>query len=136
MERIIKDYPVSTLNLSRTVEVYHQDFEVKHSDRYIGVREDFVHVATVAVEAGWSVTAALEFAYRWTNNINGSWSLPDLKPNGDFNPAVTVTAPLPVVDGRTLGHRSSMMGDRFILDGKPYRVDFVGFTPEDEYGRE
>ena len=36
---------------------------------------------------------AMEYAYRWTNNVMGSWSIKkvfeDGETNGDFNPNVT-----------------------------------------------
>ena len=40
---------------------------------------------------------AMEYAYRWTNNVMGSWSIKkevfeDGETNGDFNPNVTVMA--------------------------------------------
>jgi hypothetical protein len=78
--------------------------------------------------------AALEYAWRRTNNIEGSWSrgptikLPGLDgeeyDNPDYSPDVEVIVPLPVDDmNRPMGLRSSMVGDRFIvIDGKHKRV--------------
>ena len=69
--------------------------------------------------------AALEYAYRWTNNIEGSWSK---KIGADANDNVTVVAPLPVHEGRTYGLRSSMIGDRFyVKGGEAYSVAMLGF---------
>jgi len=74
----------------------------------------------------------LEYAYRWTNNIMGSWSIkktsfPDPangdRINGDYNEDVTVLAPR--ADG--MGQRSTMMGDRMIVDGVTYKVAVAGF---------
>ena len=80
------------------------------------------------------MTDSLEEAYRMTQNINGSWSKPRvmfeydlLVENPDFHPEVQVMAPLHVVDGRTYGLRSTMMGDIMEKDGVKYQVDFVGF---------
>lgn len=69
--------------------------------------------------------AALEYAYRWTNNIEGSWSM---KIGADANDNVTVTAPLPVHESRTYGLRSTSMFDRMVVNGKTYKVAMVGFT--------
>ena len=78
----------------------------------------------------------MEYAYRWTNNVEGSWSIKEstleFEPgevfkNGDFNNAVTVLAPLHNVDGKEYGLRSTSVGDEMICDGKTYKVSFVGF---------
>ena len=82
-----------------------------------------VHVATVRTPET-TVQEALEYAFRWTNNIHGSWSIPE---NPDYNDRVTVHAPLPVHDGRTFGLRSSMVGDTFIVDDTTYAVAIFGF---------
>tara|TARA_R110002153_G_scaffold35369_4_gene105246 strand:+ start:2894 stop:3262 length:369 start_codon:yes stop_codon:yes gene_type:complete len=74
----------------------------------------------------------LEYAYRWTNNIKGSWSIkktsfPDPangdRINGDYNEDVTVLAPR--ADG--MGQRSTMIHDRMIVDGVTYKVAAAGF---------
>ena len=74
----------------------------------------------------------LEFAYVRTQNHMGSWSqgpeFEDGERNSDFHPAITVIELLHVDEqGRTWGHRSSMMGDIFKIKGKSYEVDFIGF---------
>lgn len=69
--------------------------------------------------------AALEYAYRYTNNVDGSWSK---KIGADANDNVTVVAPLHVHEGRTYGLRSSMIGDRFyVKGGEAYSVAMMGF---------
>ncbi|MGO8241297.1 hypothetical protein ACC806_34735 [Rhizobium ruizarguesonis] len=106
--------------------------EVHHHDQ-IG----FTHVATVDVPDHLALHAALEYAWRWTNNVDGSWSIKqrafeDGRENGDFNARVEVIAPLRVDrQGKTWGHRSSMMGDVFIVDGKRWVVATFGFEAED-----
>jgi hypothetical protein len=77
---------------------------------------------TVAfVEAGDRTgIEALEYAYRWTQNIMDSWSL---KMENDGNDDVTVLAPRP--DG--MGLRSTSMGDFMVFEGKKYKVAMVGF---------
>lgn len=81
---------------------------------------------TVAfVEVGDRVgNEALEYAYRWTQNIMDSWSL---KMEADGNDDVTVVGELPVVDGRTFGLRSTSMGDHMLLGTTKYKVGMVGF---------
>lgn len=66
---------------------------------------------------------ALEYAYRWTNNIHGSWSRDLDQYNADKNENVTEIAPL--VDG--MGHRSTMMGDRLLTEEGQFEVAFFGF---------
>jgi len=71
-------------------------------------------------------TEALEYAYRWTQNIMDSWSL---KMPEDGNDAVTVMAELPVSKrtGERMGLRSTSMGDHMLLGNTKYRVAAVGF---------
>ena len=68
--------------------------------------------------------AALEYAYRWTQNIMDSWSM---KGEQDGNPNVTVMAPLEQHNGRTYGLRSTSMGDQMLLGNVKYTVSAVGF---------
>ncbi len=68
---------------------------------------------------------ALEYAYRWTNNIEGSWSKKDLENNGDANPNVTVLAPLK----NNLGLRSTCCDDVMIINNNYfYKVGGFGFV--------
>lgn len=69
-------------------------------------------------------TSALEYAYRWTQNIMDSWSL---KMDQDGNDDVTVVGELPVHDGQTFGLRSTSMGDQMLLGTTKYKVSMVGF---------
>jgi hypothetical protein len=69
-------------------------------------------------------TEALEYAYRWTNNVMGSWSRTDIEDNGDFNPNVTVMAPL---HEGGMGLRSTSMGDQMLLGNKKFKVAAIGF---------
>lgn len=69
-------------------------------------------------------TSALEYAYRWTQNIMDSWSL---KMEQDGNDDVTIMGELPVHDGRTFGLRSTSMGDHMLLGTTKYKVAMVGF---------
>ena len=68
--------------------------------------------------------AALEYAYRWTQNIMDSWSK---KMPEDGNDDVTVMAPLEVHNGVEYGLRSTSVGDQMLLGNTKYRVSAVGF---------
>jgi hypothetical protein len=84
-----------------------------------------VAVAEVNVPAEISdnIEEALEYAYRWTNNIQGSWSRDDIEDNGDYNSNVTRLVPLK----NGYGLRSTSARDHMIVEGKVYEVDFFGF---------
>ena len=71
-----------------------------------------------------STDEALEYAYRWTNNVMGSWSRTDIEDNGDYNPDVTVMASL---GEGGMGLRSTSMGDQMLIGNKKYKVAAFGF---------
>lgn len=103
---------------------------VIHTDRETNNQE----AVAVVTFNGTDVDAGLEYAYRWTNNIDGSWSKGEeivmegqLYDNPDYNENVKVLAPLREFMGRTLGHRSSSVGDMMIVDGESYKVAAFGF---------
>jgi hypothetical protein len=74
-------------------------------------------------------TAALEYAYRWTQNIMDSWSL---KLEQDGNDDVTVIGELHVDEnGKTWGLRSTSMGDQMLLGTTKYEVAAFGFKEVD-----
>lgn len=89
---------------------------------------------------------ALEYAYRWTQNIHGSWSrgakLPDshvsfTHDNPDWNERVKRIADLPTHLGETLGLRSTSAGDFMSISTKDgqirrYKVVSVGFDPVED----
>ena len=85
-------------------------------------------------------TEALEYAYRWTNNVEGSWSLgvrefEDGESNGDYNPAVTVVGPMHVDEnGKTWGLRSTSVGDHMLMGTDKYVVASMGFDKLSDYG--
>ncbi len=70
------------------------------------------------------VEEALEYAYRWTNNVMGSWSRDDLEDNGDYNPNVTRVAPL---HEGGMGLRSTSVGDMMHVDGRSFEGGRMGF---------
>ena len=89
-------------------------------NRETGDIEGFTPVAAVDAWQFNDVNEALEYAWRYTNNVMGSWSL---KIGEDANDDVEVLVKRE--DG--MGLRSSMMGDRFEVDGVDYRVAMAGF---------
>lgn len=108
------------------IEVLHYDKMSNSYEKVAEVNTDFIH----GIE---TVEQALEYAYRWTNNIDGSWSIKDEVfidgfNNTDFNPYITVIKPLITYNGRQYGHRSSDVGDIFVVDGARYRCDNIGFS--------
>ena len=108
-------YPpkVKETNMSQ-VAVIHTAFE--ESPRTVA----FVNIP----EDARSTDAALEYAYRWTNNVMGSWSRTDIEDNGDYNPDVTVMASL---GEGGMGLRSTSMGDQMLIGNKKYKVAAFGF---------
>lgn len=99
---------------------------VKHMDRneITGDAEGFTPVAEVLAEGFDNVMDALEYAFRWTNNVMGSWSRNDIEDNGDYNPNVTRLAPL---HEGGYGLRSTSMFDRMEVNGVEYEVAMMGF---------
>ena len=86
-------------------------------------------VAFVDADPSMSLSEKLEYAYRWTNNVMGSWSIKkeffdDGEPNGDFNPNVKVMAPL---HEGGMGLRSTSVGDQMLIGNKKYVVARMGF---------
>lgn len=90
-------------------------------------------VAFVEVADNTDPIDAMDYAYRWTNNVMGSWSIKKKyfeggEPNGDYNDDVTVMSPLHVDEnGKEWGHRSTSMGDQMLVGTKKYRVAWAGF---------
>ena len=78
---------------------------------------------------------ALEYAYRRTQNIEGSWSKgPTIEwegqehDNGDYSEDITVMAPLHNKDGVEYGLRSTSVGDHIVFGTTKYKVDSFGFS--------
>lgn len=95
---------------------------VLHMDRneLTGDKEGFTPVAEVSFPDGHNTMDVLEYAFRWTNNVMGSWSK---KIGEDANDDVTVLVERE--DG--LGLRSTSMFDRMEVGGIVYEVSMVGF---------
>ena len=80
-------------------------------------------------------TDALEYAYRRTQNIDGSWSKGPViewegqeHDNGDYSEDITVAQPLHVNEGKTYGLRSTSVGDHILFGTVKYVVDSFGFS--------
>ena len=97
---------------------------------------EFVHVANVNVpkhQLGFQNDEldSCEYAFARTQNIFGSWSKGPQFENGehneDFSENVEVVQPLLTCGGKEYGHRSSMIGDLFVVNGNTYICKTVGF---------
>ena len=77
-------------------------------------------VAFVDVPEVPTLIEKLEYAYRWTQNIVGSWSL---KIGDDANSNVTVMGDV----SSGMGLRSTSMGDQILVGNKKYVVAMMGF---------
>ena len=77
-------------------------------------------VAFVNVKEDMTLSEKLEYAYRWTQNIVGSWSL---KIGDDANNNVTVMGDV----SSGMGLRSTSMGDQILVGNKKYVVAMMGF---------
>ena len=110
---------------------------VIHMPHPADTESDAVRVAEVTIPAEITTeSGACEYAYRWTQNILGSWSK-KFYGNADNNDNVKVLAPLHEIDGELFGLRSSMMGDHFIVhsdnawshseEGEVYECAMLGF---------
>jgi hypothetical protein len=130
------------------IEIHFQDAPFQANGQSATFKPTFEHIANITVPPQLEAhpKQALEYAWRYTNNVEGSWSqgpeltMPDgsTQENGDYNAGTEVLVPLAIQGNRTYGHRSAMVGDRFIIvsdtdgaDGNiPYRVASFGFDRE------
>ena len=83
--------------------------------------------------SGLDLFQATEYAYRYTNNVDGSWSM---KIGEDANDNVQVIAPLIQHEGKQYGLRSTSVGDVLLVDDGEgfrdyFRVAGFGFEPCD-----
>jgi len=121
---------------------------VYHSEEFMNRESAYIPMASVNLAIEKSTRDdkfikdmhAMEYAYRWTNNVMGSWSLKDEEVfengemNRDLNQSVTVLKGLQFnEDGRLMGHRSTSIGDVMhvqYVDGRNawYMVAPFGFT--------
>lgn len=87
------------------------------------------------------VEAVLEDVWKATQNTNDSWSNPDAigmeyECNLDKSPNIIVKKDLPIIKGKTYGHRSTSVGDYMIVKFSNteiyncYIAENVGFSLE------
>jgi hypothetical protein len=100
-----------------------------------GAFEDTPRTVAVVEVGTRTGSDALEYAYRRTQNIEGSWSKGPViewegqeHDNGDYSEDITVMAPLETVDGKTYGLRSTSVGDHIVFGTVKYVVDSFGFS--------
>jgi hypothetical protein len=108
------------------IQIHYHDFE--------GGSLSYQHVANIDYQ-GDDIEQALDLAWALSQNIDGSWSrgpvMPDGSKNADYSRQVEVVAPLPQHLGRVYGHRSAMVGDRFVIEGVgAWKVAGCGFDKE------
>jgi len=130
---------MNLLNKQMTVAVQHTAF---------GGNSDTVALVHIPEDVRTSdpqdYTGALEYAYRWTNNIMGSWSRDEVLKieggdgeiqsitNKDYNPNVSRMQPLHINDeGKTFGLRSTSVGDTMLMDGRVFEVASFGFDEKE-----
>tara|TARA_Y100001972_G_C7611143_1_gene306364 strand:+ start:398 stop:748 length:351 start_codon:yes stop_codon:yes gene_type:complete len=82
-------------------------------------------VVTTPAALGDRIDKHLQYAYRWTQNTGDSWSYGD---GEDRNPNVQRLGPLHPAPRR--GIRSTMVGDRLLVDGVTWVVAPDGFRNE------
>ena len=109
--------------------------KVYHSAMFGRPDSGFSLVAKVAVPEDEDPMVSLEYAFRWTNNVRGSWSKEEVisymneygdkvtEANGDYNKDVT---PYDLRDDG-LGTRSTSVEDLMTLNGVVYKVADCGF---------
>lgn len=108
-----------------SIDVFHRELTNELDERGFSTYT-LDWVATVKIPEGMSVEDGLEYAYRWTQNTDGSWSR---RIGNDSNPNV-VCYKTKQIKGRIYGLRSSMVGDVFVVDSdmdQQYKVAMFGF---------
>ena len=105
--------------------VKHAQFEPQ-SGKVLGYTPVAEVNVPVEISSSSPIDDCLEYAWRYTNNVDGSWSL---KIGDDANDNVTVLEDLSISKrtGKPMGVRSSMTGDRLDVDGDEYKVAMFGF---------
>lgn len=108
--------------------------KVVHFDSATSQLETVANVNVPSHQLGFNENSeidACEYAFARTQNIFGSWSMgptfEDGEHNEDFSENVEVVQPLMTAGGRKYGHRSSMIGDLFVVNGNIYMCKSFGF---------
>ena len=103
-----------------------------HVAVYHNEKNGMTPVALVDTPDGLSTDEMLEYAFRWTNNIGGSWSGRETffgQPNSDYNERVTFIA---AAHPKGYGHRSTSVGDLMYIGSNCYEVMPFGFELRQE----
>ena len=126
--------------LDKAFELAHAEVNAAETVRFVNVFHSAFEteaklVACVSVQdLGFgTVEQALEYAYRWTQNIHDSWSKNGEKDGNDR--VETVDGEWWSKDGFSedrMGYRSTSYRDHMMAGGKVYRVDMIGFTQVDK----
>lgn len=108
--------------------------KVVHFDASTNALETVANVNVPKHQLGFNQNPELdacEYAFARTQNIFGSWSkgppFEGGEHNEDFSENVEVVQPLLTCGGQTYGHRSSMIGDLFVVNENIYMCKAVGF---------
>ena len=119
MKRISETEVMEIVKTDSHISIYHRAFEDL---------DEIQKVAEVSVNKNADLESNIDFAYRVTQNIEGSWSkgryFSNNKVNEDYSPYVKTIAPLHTdKDGKEWGLRSTSIGDVYVLEGKAYVVN-------------
>jgi len=108
--------------------------KVVHFDAATNSLETVANVNVPKYQLGFNNNSeidACEYAFARTQNIFGSWSkgstFEDGEHNEDLCENVEVVQTLLIMNGRKYGHRSSMIGDLFVVNGNIYVCKTFGF---------
>lgn len=112
------------------------ELEVMVVHSAFGNESKIVAIVDIPVEIVDDIEA-LEYAFRWTQNLHGSWSRAaeiDGQTNNDFNWRVKRIGDLPTHLGGEVGIRSTSVRDYMSVVTKTgeirrYRVASIGFDP-------
>jgi len=114
--------------MKKIVEVWHREDvnRTEHDAKLLLMSEGnygYVKVAEVAVDDDQDEMDMLEQAYYETQNLRDSWSMDE----GVDGPNATRIVPLHTYGNRSMGLRSTSLGDRLKIDDKFWRVAGIGF---------
>lgn len=116
-----------SIDMNIEVIVIHASYGDEDNPKLVAIVES----PHVSKDEGMTDEDHLEYAYRWTQNIGGSWSR-GADNNPDYNWRVKKMQANEVIDGKTYGQRSTSVGDYMSLSDatgniRRYRVAGVGF---------
>lgn len=122
------------------VEAQEEEADEKHVIVYHAAYENTTYkAAVVTVPGDMDDESAVMEAFRQTQNVQGSWSGPETLPaeltgngvdelNQDYRESVTVVGGRRDLSKSQRGHRSTSMGDIFIVQGNTGGMRFYGLS--------